>query len=444
MKITHLISSFKLVLTVFIAFGAISATLPSRTDAYDLIYTVQTGCYEDMGTAQQHYYALVTGLDKENLDFLRIEEIGRSYCVRIGQFKESDQAKKLHLSIKPRIASSMVMQAYVLDERVRKMFFYAQKADESVAEGPLSSGNQPGRTEQTIAGDGRREGQSGHEKKGDMYVKEKRLLSAAEEYRLAITDDPDNAELTWKLAELFYELQLPDDAFKFMQRAIGLSPGRAAPWRTKLGMLYYDRSRLDEAAEQFEMVLEMDPDAPDINYYLGKINLARNRLDNAREQFIEALITNPGSADIYYYLGRTYFQKKDYMMAWTAALTAKGLGYESEDLINELEKVSKKPAVPWDISGKELLIRHIMVQSRDRAEDIIFGLSQGERFESIVNNELSDTGKTLEYRDPSDIDPKIAEVARNLEIFANPVIVETQIGFYIVQRIPPITVYAHE
>jgi hypothetical protein len=153
---------------------------------------------------------------------------------------------------------------------------------------------------------------------------------------------------------------------------------------------------------------------------------------------------NPGSAATYYHLGMTYFQKKNHTIAWTAALTAQGLGYESEDLINDLEKVSIKPAVPWDLSEKGRLIRHIIVPSRDRAEDIIFGLSQGERFESIVNDELDEPRKTIKYRDPSEMAPKIAEVAMKLEIFAEPVIVETQIGFHIVQRIPSITAYAHE
>lgn len=426
-----------------IAFGAVFLAFPARAGVYDLIYTIQAGCHEDMETARKHYYTLVNELAREDIDFLRIEEIGRSYCVRIGKFTEIDQAKEFHLSIKPIISSSMVLQAYVLDERVRKMFFKPPKADESVPEGPPSSGSQSGRTIETMSGEDRRPAKTGHEKRGDMYVKEKRLLSAAEEYRLAITDDPDNAELTWKLSKLFYELQLLNDAFKFMQKAINLSPGNVV-WRTRLGILYYDNGWLDESEEQFAMVLEINPEEPDINYYLGRVYLAQNRLDNAREQFIEALMMNPGSAAAYYYLGRTYFQKKNYMMAWTAALTAQGLGYESRDLINELAALSKKPEVIWDSNRNGLLIRQIIVQSRDRAEDIIFGLSQGERFESIANDGLDEFRKTLEYHGPSEMDPKIAEVAQKLEIFAEPVIIETPIGFHIVQRIPSITVYAYE
>jgi tetratricopeptide (TPR) repeat protein len=104
-----------------------------------------------------------------------------------------------------------------------------------------------------------------------MYVKEKRLLSAAEEYRLAINDDPDNPELTWKLARIYYELQLIDDAFRIMQKAIDLSQGTNTAWRTELGELYYNNGRYEEAISQFVKVLEMNPEAANINYYLGKI-----------------------------------------------------------------------------------------------------------------------------------------------------------------------------
>lgn len=417
----------------------IYAAVPARADIYDMIYTVQSGCYEKMETARKLYVKLTDELDKTFLDFLRIEEVGRSYCVRLGKFKEEESAKKFHQQIKPLLGSSTLLKAYVLDERVRKMYFHPRKVD-----GPVTlSKHEPAGGERTVSGAGRDSAGSVHEKRGDRYVEEKRLLSAAEEYQLAIRDDPDNATLTWKLAELLYDLELVDDAFKFMQKAISLSPGEAK-WRRKLGMLYYDHDRLGEAEEQFIALLALNPEAPDINYYLGRIYLARNMPDNARDQFIEALKLNPGSAASYYYLGKTYFQKNNRVMAWTAVLTAERLGYESEDFVNEMTKVSKRPEVPWDSDSKNLLIRQIVVQSRDRAEDIIFRLSQGENYESIANDKMGEPGETLEYRDPAELDAKIAGISQQLKIFAEPVIVETQSGFHVIQRIPSIIIYENE
>jgi tetratricopeptide (TPR) repeat protein len=428
MKIALLKSSFKLAMLACITYWAVFVAFPVRAVAYDLIYTIQTGCHGDFQEARQQYNSLINALDKKEFDFLRIEEIGRSYCVRVGKFDDNAQANKFYLLIRPLVTSAHLMQAYILEDRIKTMFFHTKKIDDTASK--ISSSQKA-----TI---------SEHEIKGDMYVAEKRLLSAAEEYRLATNDDPDNPELTWKLARIYYQLQLMDDASRMMQKAIDLSQGTNTVWRTELAELYYNNGRYEEAIPQFVKVLEVNPEAPNINYYLGMIYLNQNRLDNAKEQFFDALIINPGQAATYYHLGRTYFQKNNHIMAWTAALTAQGLGYESKDLINELEKLSQKPAAPWDLSEKDLLIRYIIVPSRDRAEDIIFGLQQGERFESLVNDELDELGKTLEYRDPSKMDPKIAEVAQNLEIFAEPVIVKAQIGFHVIQRIPPITVYAYE
>lgn len=431
-----------LVVLVCCMFGTISAFFPDRAGAFDMVYTVQAGCYPDMGEARQHYYTLENNLDKLKLDLLRIEEIGQSFCVRIGKFRESGEAEKFLQSVKPLIASSVVMQAYILNERVKKMFFYPKSLDKETS---ASSAGQAGQSRESAAagGDGRPL-KSVHEERGDRYLDEKRQFSAAEEYRLALLDDPDNAELTWKLAELYYELQMPDDSFKAMQRAIGLSPGTSEKWRTRLGKLYYQYGRFEEAAEQFAMVLEMDPGAPDLNYYLGKIYLARNELDKAREQFLEALTLNPGSAAVYYDLGKTFFLKNNLLMAWSAALTAQKLGYDNEDLINELSKISKKPDLSWDSSGKDIIIREIIVQSRDHAEDIVFRLSQGERFENVVNDELDEQAHTVQYRELSDLDPKVAAVSQKQGVFATPVIVETHLGFHVVQRIPSIACYLQQ
>jgi hypothetical protein len=119
-------SFFVYVISCFICvFSFTVITLP--VGAYDLIYTVQTGCHGDFQEARQQYNSVIKSLDKKDFDFLRIEEIGRSYCVRVGKFNDNAQANKFYLLIKPLVTSALLMQAYILEDRIKTMFFQTKK-----------------------------------------------------------------------------------------------------------------------------------------------------------------------------------------------------------------------------------------------------------------------------------------------------------------------------
>ncbi len=247
----------------------------------------------------------------------------------------------------------------------------------------------------------------GHQKRGDAYVKENRNFLAIEEYRMAIKGGINHPVLFRKVARLLYMVGLIDEAVAEMERAVDLSPEIDA-FRIELGVLY----------------------------------LAKDRMEEAKEQFHAALKINPGFTNVYYYLGKLHIKAGDYDMAWLSAKMGRRMGYRGNDLFNTLSGLSKEPAVvPWDNMGKELYIRQILVDSRMKAEYIVGQISDGELFEALASDVSigpnTEIGGYMGHFEPSALHPAISGALLKQEVLAAPIIVETEKGFHIVQRLVP-------
>jgi peptidyl-prolyl cis-trans isomerase C len=162
----------------------------------------------------------------------------------------------------------------------------------------------------------------------------------------------------------------------------------------------------------------------------------------AKEQFFAALEINPGYASVYYYLGELFLRTGEYDMAWLSVNMAKRLGHTGQDLIRKLSALSKEPQLHTrKESGEDLYIRQILVDTYEEALDIVEQISNGELFEYVAMKESigpnSERGGFMGRVKPSEIHPGIAGKLLSEEVLADPVIVETENGFHIVQRIMP-------
>jgi biofilm PGA synthesis protein PgaA len=108
--------------------------------ASELIYTIQTGSYVGENDARRYYESVEEKLNEHELDYLRIEEIGKFYAVRLGRFENYSQANKLLEAVKPRLSSAILMDAYIKNERIVRLYSGAKPADE------------PGVNEEALAG----------------------------------------------------------------------------------------------------------------------------------------------------------------------------------------------------------------------------------------------------------------------------------------------------
>jgi tetratricopeptide (TPR) repeat protein len=245
-----------------------------------------------------------------------------------------------------------------------------------------------------------------HIDRGNKYLINDRPFAAVEEFKLAIEKGAHDAILFRNLSIILYDLGFLDEAIDYMKKALSISP----------------------YANTFQMEL-------------GIIYLAESNYTVARKEFMEVLERNPGFSNAYYYIGETFYRTKDYDMSWMFAETAKQLKHKSRSLIHKLEKVSEAPDIKvWDKAGESLLIRQILVDTRSRADAIVKRIHEGELFEDVANEidkTLNSVGGFLGHFKQSELHPKISKALSQRTVFSEPIIVETELGFHIVQRILP-------
>jgi tetratricopeptide (TPR) repeat protein len=373
---------------------------------------VQTGSFDSAEAAQKQFDSIVQGLNEKDLDNLRIEKIGEFYSVRLGKFKGYSFAEKLVKKIKPGFSNAFTIEAYIKDERIVRSYKRPSVVDDpGVKEEPLPvpvSGNAEEQVPDKIS-EKTEKGRlaAAHEKKGDMHANNNSYILAIEEYRLAIKQGASFPDLHWKLALILYQAGFVEESVIDMEKAVALSPDT-------------DGSRIE----------------------LGKLYLAVGRLEMAKEQFFAALEINPGYASVYYYLGELFLRTGEYDMAWLSVNMAKRLGHTGQDLIRKLRALSKEPDLyPQKESGEYLYIRQILVDTYEKALDIVEQISEGELFEYVAIKESigpnDERGGFMGRFKPSELHPGIAGKLLAEEVLADPVIIETENGFHIVQRIMP-------
>ncbi len=246
-----------------------------------------------------------------------------------------------------------------------------------------------------------------HVRKGDIHAGYNSYILAIEEYNQAVKQGISHPNLHWKLA-----------------------------------LLLYQAGFVEKAVVEMEKAASMSPDAENIRIELGKLYFASNRPEMAKEQFIAVLKINPGYASIYYYLTELFIRIEDYNMAWMSINMARRLGFRSQEIMERLRASSKEPDI-GQMKGNEedLYIRQILVDTYDKARDLKKLISEGELFENIAQEESkedsAERGGFIGHFKPSELHPEISKALLAREVFANPVIVETENGFHIVQRILP-------
>jgi len=400
------ISDIKLIAVILCTISILSTVEPMTVHSSEEFYTVQTASFAELDDARTYYESVVKTLSEGLLDHLRIEKIGNYYTVRIGKFQDVNRAEAFLHRIKKPFPASIMRRAYILNERIKLKY----TPDRPAAEEKISVQTlmDPGRDVSRVWISNKHKipdpDAAEYEKSGNRSLKAGDYFKAAGEFRMAIDGGREHPVTYWKLAEALYELKFVDEAIVELEKAVTLSP--------------------------VNDVLKIE---------LAKLYLVKDRLDDARQQLAAALKINPCSADLHYYLGEVLLRMKEYRKAWYCAKAAQGLGYRSKNLIGKLSLISEEPgAYPWDENGS-IHIRQILVQDYETAGVILKRISDGELFEDIADVESMIPGKPLggymgSY-DKSELHPKILSALLSQSVFADPVIVETENGFHIVQRV---------
>ncbi len=155
-----------------------------------------------------------------------------------------------------------------------------------------------------------------YEQSAEQYGRPDLATQAVEQYKLAITRDPDSVFLQNSLAETYFKLGRIREAVETAQRILKNHPDDLAAHKL-LGRVYL-RSLGDPSAgqqpgpmlglviQEFQKVVTLEPNKIDNHLLLGQLYTLKHDTADAKAQFEEAQRIDPGSEDVVLNLARLY------------------------------------------------------------------------------------------------------------------------------------------
>src|SRR5262245_57112549 len=118
--------------------------------------------------------------------------------------------------------------------------------------------------------------------------------AAGAAYNRALTLDPMNVELAWRMGE--YALSRKDTALaqQFFRRAVDAGPQEWEP-HLRLGVFYYRQGRYEDALKAYEKARDLAPDSPRVYSNLGAVLHQLDRTDEAARALQRSLEIAPES-----------------------------------------------------------------------------------------------------------------------------------------------------
>jgi len=113
------------------------------------------------------------------------------------------------------------------------------------------------------------------------------LDGALDAFAQAVAAAPSSALAHNKLGTVYVDLRRWDDAFTEFSKATQLDP-RYAPAQSNLGNVYRERGRLDEAVACYQRAIALDPDYWVAHQNLGVVYKQQGRIGDAVREFKSA------------------------------------------------------------------------------------------------------------------------------------------------------------
>ncbi|HEY3131208.1 MAG TPA: tetratricopeptide repeat protein [Acidobacteriota bacterium] len=152
-----------------------------------------------------------------------------------------------------------------------------------------------------------------------VYLEDKRLEPARKIFNGLINSLGDSAELRILIGRAYKEMRFLDQAVDEFQKAIAVNP-KAQRAHFYLGQTYLLRegtTKIPKAIELFQRELTLNPNDFSTNFLLGVANRETRNFLPAAEALQRAVKANPNSADAYHYLGSSLFGAGQYQKAVT-------------------------------------------------------------------------------------------------------------------------------
>nr|WP_320048215.1 tetratricopeptide repeat protein [uncultured Desulfuromonas sp.] len=209
-----------------------------------------------------------------------------------------------------------------------------------------------------------------------------------------------------------------------------------------LSQVLYDLGFVDQAIEELQLAINKAPEEDFLHMEMGVFYLAAGRLPQAHKEFSRVLELNPGFSYGYYYLGEVLFRLGDYHLSGMALAIAEKLGLPGFDLQRKLTALGwDLPEKPWHCEPHIYHLRRITVPTLTQARHVMQRLEDGELFEELAREfSTGSEAKSGGYIGGISLASMPEAFTRELagrECFSPAVLLESEDGYHIVQRIAP-------
>lgn len=159
----------------------------------------------------------------------------------------------------------------------------------------------------------------------DLYERQQ-YDSAAYYYRIAIENDPDNAELYLEHGNAFLNAGKADSAMLEYDKALAIQPTLEGAVHGK-GIVYYNRKQYSSAIEAGEMAVRFNPGCNDARLLIGDSFYNSSQLDSAMQWYEEAYANGYRSAGLSHVMAYIYDTKGNTQQA--VALYKEAISYDT-------------------------------------------------------------------------------------------------------------------
>ena len=147
--------------------------------------------------------------------------------------------------------------------------------------------------------------------RANIYLQLDRPEDAVAKCQEALKIDPEYHAAIFTLAQAYKKLKKYDEAIAGFNRALQLDPRDPKPY-VNLGEIYLGTKELDQAIASFEQAISIDPEHGSLAHNsLGAAFLEKKMLERAEQELLKALEMRPRIPDAHYNLGLLYEEKGD-------------------------------------------------------------------------------------------------------------------------------------
>jgi len=149
---------------------------------------------------------------------------------------------------------------------------------------------------------------------GSIYFQRGYYDQSEASFRLALNDDPSNAEALYGLGIVYLKQERNSEARESFERTVKLRtnyPNTLTGAWNNLGLLAAGEGKMPEAISYFEEALRLDPDHMVALDNLGSVYRQLQNWDEARKILVRALKVKPDDPEANYGLGMVFAQTDD-------------------------------------------------------------------------------------------------------------------------------------